>query len=145
MRGWMGTSTTFFFSIRRRHTIGALVTGVQTCALPISAFAIVPDATRGELARAIAAAGAAFPAWRALSFDQRRACLLDFAAAILGDRDRIAEALTRKQGKPLARALSEIGNAVRAIEDICPIDVKPPLLRDQSEEHPYELQSIRRI
>src|SRR3546814_7654955 len=26
---------TFFFSIRRRHTICALVTGVQTCALPI--------------------------------------------------------------------------------------------------------------
>src|SRR3546814_5329967 len=25
----------FFFSSRRRHTIGALVTGVQTCALPI--------------------------------------------------------------------------------------------------------------
>src|SRR3546814_5537736 len=25
-----------FFSIRRRHTICALVTGVQTCALPIS-------------------------------------------------------------------------------------------------------------
>src|SRR3546814_9443189 len=27
----------FFFSSRRRHTRGALVTGVQTCALPISA------------------------------------------------------------------------------------------------------------
>src|SRR3546814_4286325 len=27
----------YFFSIRRRHTRGALVTGVQTCALPISA------------------------------------------------------------------------------------------------------------
>src|SRR3546814_4224668 len=27
----------FFFSSRRRHTICALVTGVQTCALPISA------------------------------------------------------------------------------------------------------------
>src|SRR3546814_1340278 len=26
----------FFFSIRRRHTSCALVTGVQTCALPIS-------------------------------------------------------------------------------------------------------------
>src|SRR3546814_1733880 len=26
----------FFFSSRRRHTSGALVTGVQTCALPIS-------------------------------------------------------------------------------------------------------------
>src|SRR3546814_14111526 len=27
-----------FFSSRRRHTRGALVTGVQTCALPISSF-----------------------------------------------------------------------------------------------------------
>src|SRR3546814_6718967 len=31
----------FFFSSRRRHTRCALVTGVQTCALPIS-FPIVP-------------------------------------------------------------------------------------------------------
>src|SRR3546814_6291917 len=30
----------FFFSSRRRHTRCALVTGVQTCALPISAYAI---------------------------------------------------------------------------------------------------------
>src|SRR3546814_6376295 len=28
----------FFFSSRRRHTSCALVTGVQTCALPICAF-----------------------------------------------------------------------------------------------------------
>src|SRR3546814_548334 len=28
----------FYFSSRRRHTRCALVTGVQTCALPISAF-----------------------------------------------------------------------------------------------------------
>src|SRR3546814_19144693 len=30
----------FFFSSRRRHTRCALVTGVQTCALPISALAL---------------------------------------------------------------------------------------------------------
>src|SRR3546814_6937699 len=30
----------FFFSSRRRHTRGALVTGVQTCALPISFLAV---------------------------------------------------------------------------------------------------------
>src|SRR3546814_2579982 len=30
----------FFFSSRRRHTRCALVTGVQTCALPIFVFAI---------------------------------------------------------------------------------------------------------
>src|SRR3546814_16488246 len=31
----------FFFSSRRRHTRCALVTGVQTCALPISIFTLV--------------------------------------------------------------------------------------------------------
>src|SRR3546814_5727884 len=31
----------FFFSSRRRHTRCALVTGVQTCALPISVFSYV--------------------------------------------------------------------------------------------------------
>src|SRR3546814_3129050 len=36
----------FFFSSRRRHTRCALVTGVQTCALPIYAIAANnPDAT----------------------------------------------------------------------------------------------------
>src|SRR3546814_10496688 len=35
-RGW---SFVFFFSSRRRHTRCALVTGVQTCALPISLIA----------------------------------------------------------------------------------------------------------
>src|SRR3546814_13049116 len=33
----------FFFSSRRRHTRCALVTGVQTCALPISPFLATPD------------------------------------------------------------------------------------------------------
>src|SRR3546814_8099172 len=35
----------FFFSSRRRHTSCALVTGVQTCALPISRTAITGMAT----------------------------------------------------------------------------------------------------
>src|SRR3546814_6931591 len=33
---YISVLTFFFFSSRRRHTICALVTGVQTCALPIS-------------------------------------------------------------------------------------------------------------
>src|SRR3546814_10077989 len=36
----------FFFSSRRRHTRCALVTGVQTCALPILALAMQWAATR---------------------------------------------------------------------------------------------------
>src|SRR3546814_9120605 len=33
----------FFFSSRRRHTRCALVTGVQTCALPISLFHVLAE------------------------------------------------------------------------------------------------------
>src|SRR3546814_8746074 len=38
----------FFFSSRRRHTRCALVTGVQTCALPISTFGYRPGAGQGK-------------------------------------------------------------------------------------------------
>src|SRR3546814_6047456 len=40
----------FFFSSRRRHTRCALVTGVQTCALPISSARRVPRGGRGDVA-----------------------------------------------------------------------------------------------
>src|SRR3546814_12432484 len=44
----------FFFSSRRRHTRCALVTGVQTCALPIwfaqASVWFAPDATEQEIA-----------------------------------------------------------------------------------------------
>src|SRR3546814_9106919 len=38
----------FFFSSRRRHTRCALVTGVQTCALPIYGTVLAVGATPGE-------------------------------------------------------------------------------------------------
>src|SRR3546814_2396746 len=50
----------FFFSSRRRHTICALVTGVQTCALPIfrMAAALVADGLRRRSLSTIRALGA---------------------------------------------------------------------------------------
>src|SRR3546814_20032218 len=39
----------FFFSSRRRHTSCALVTGVQTCALPISNGVFTPGAVASPL------------------------------------------------------------------------------------------------
>src|SRR3546814_9678367 len=36
----------FFFLRRRRHTMCALVTGVQTCALPISCHALLQECVR---------------------------------------------------------------------------------------------------
>src|SRR3546814_3501069 len=46
----------FFFSSRRRHTRCALVTGVQTCALPISGKG--PGSRRARRAEALRALGA---------------------------------------------------------------------------------------
>src|SRR3546814_9432840 len=43
----------FFFSSRRRHTRCALVTGVQTCALPISAFGLLFTPTFYVVCRAL--------------------------------------------------------------------------------------------
>src|SRR3546814_2360986 len=46
----------FFFSSRRRHTRCALVTGVQTCALPISIEAVIEPAR--QLAKPVVVGGA---------------------------------------------------------------------------------------
>src|SRR3546814_2170256 len=43
------TSLFFFFSSRRRHTRCALVTGVQTCALPISVLVFADGLKRKNL------------------------------------------------------------------------------------------------
>src|SRR3546814_3154037 len=49
----------FFFSSRRRHTRCALVTGVQTCALPISCRRVIgsPDAMLVAMLRATSKTG----------------------------------------------------------------------------------------
>src|SRR3546814_1899901 len=59
----------FFFSSRRRHTRCALVTGVQTCALPISASPALcrldrPDHAAGERGAAARARCDRGPRWR---------------------------------------------------------------------------------
>src|SRR3546814_2050406 len=57
----------FFFSSRRRHTRCALVTGVQTCALPILQSGQLPVTPRALLPAAAAALAVMVP-WRAPSF-----------------------------------------------------------------------------
>src|SRR3546814_4655507 len=47
----------FVFSSRRRHTRCALVTGVQTCALPILLAAVLFELFRGKLKTALVKGG----------------------------------------------------------------------------------------
>src|SRR3546814_6321607 len=55
----------FFFSSRRRHTRCALVTGVQTCALPIYATEVDLSAFRDPIEALGRVAGALIPAYSA--------------------------------------------------------------------------------
>src|SRR3546814_10271899 len=54
----------FFFSIIRRHTICALVTGVQTCALPIFFFYLAQVVTPMFQGAELDARAAQQPAWQ---------------------------------------------------------------------------------
>src|SRR3546814_7319423 len=64
----------FFFSSRRRHTRCALVTGVQTCALPISDLAQVggKNSSLGEMIGELAGLGVSVPGGFATTADAFR-------------------------------------------------------------------------
>ena len=62
----------------------------------------IPEGTRGDAQRAIAAANEAWPAWSGLSAFDRAAAMRRIAAAIDGRREDLARTLALDQGKPLA-------------------------------------------
>ena len=68
----------------------------------------VPDMSTAETKRAIAAAEAALPAWRALTAKQRSNILRKWYDLILANADDLALILTTEMGKPLAEAKGEI-------------------------------------
>src|SRR5690349_12120525 len=68
----------------------------------------VPDMSTAETKRAIAAAEAALPAWRALTAKERSRILRKWFDLIVANADDLATLLTTEQGKPLAEAKGEI-------------------------------------
>ncbi len=68
----------------------------------------VPSMTRSDVARAVAAADRALPAWRARSARDRSSLLRKWFDLCLEHRDDLATILTSEQGKPLAEARGEI-------------------------------------
>jgi aldehyde dehydrogenase (NAD+) len=80
-------------------------------ALPADVLARVPLSSSGDVGAAIAAAAAAFPAWRRTSPITRGQVLLR-AGRILEQRaEELARLLTREQGKTLAEARGELPRA----------------------------------
>jgi succinate-semialdehyde dehydrogenase/glutarate-semialdehyde dehydrogenase len=76
----------------------------------------VPDCGAAETRRAIAAAEAAFGAWRARPAGERSAILERWHALVLQNTADLARIMTAEQGKPLAEAEGEIRYAATFIK-----------------------------
>ena len=76
----------------------------------------VPDMGAAETRRAIDAANAAWPSWRAKTAKERAAILRKWFELMMAAQDDLALLLTTEQGKPLAEARGEIAYGASFIE-----------------------------
>src|SRR3546814_1475395 len=90
-----GSYLIFFFSSRRRHTRCALVTGVQTCALPIWFAIKVEDL--GLRSYFTCRNGCFRPLWACEVDLELGASLGDFVALVRGTSDEIGRASCRER------------------------------------------------
>ena len=81
-----------------------------------SVLGSVPDMGAAETKRAIDAANAALPAWRALPAKERSKILRKWYDLIMANADDLALLLTAEQGKPLAEAKGEITYGASFVE-----------------------------
>ena len=76
----------------------------------------VPNMGTAETSRAIEAANAAYPAWRAMLAKERGAILRKLSDLMLANADDLAVIMTAEQGKPLAESKGEIVYAASFID-----------------------------
>src|SRR3546814_9211040 len=124
----------FFFSSRRRHTRCALVTGVQTCALPISAAGPLvcpkpsPDSKPGCVRCAIHAT------WQRGAFLCYTLPYVDFRGVRRGRARPFPH-----EGRGRIRYVHCVDSCRRAVPELS------DRIARRSEEHTSELQSLMRI
>ena len=76
----------------------------------------VPNMGAAETRRAIEAAHAAWPAWRAKTAKERAACLRKWFELMMANQEDLAVLMTVEQGKPLAESRGEIAYGASFIE-----------------------------
>ncbi|MFS2008849.1 aldehyde dehydrogenase family protein [Azospirillum sp. CT11-132] len=86
-------------------------------------FAAAPDCTPELLDRAVAAARAAFPAWRDLGPDRRSALLKQAGDLMAANAEPLKALLTREQGKPLDDAAGEVAGAAYWLKSFARMDI----------------------
>ncbi len=93
-------------------------------------YALAPDASREDLDRAVASAGAAFPAWRDTPIDERRKALLALADRLEGALPELAELLVHEQGKSRMNAAMEVGISAMWIRAVAATDLPVEVLSE---------------
>src|SRR3546814_7917625 len=147
----------FFFSCKRRHTIFALVTGVQTCALPISVvYGVNHDQLKPEHTIVSNAscttnclAPVAYVLNRAVGIERG---FMTTVHAYTGDQSTV-DTLHKDLRRARAAAVSMIPTstgAAKAVGLVLPelkgkLDGTAIRVPTRSEEHTSELQSLMRI
>jgi malonate-semialdehyde dehydrogenase (acetylating)/methylmalonate-semialdehyde dehydrogenase len=91
----------------------------------------VDFATVEEIDKAVQAAKAAFPAWRALSLSRRTELFFRIRELVHQRREEIARFLTAEHGKVLSDALGEVARGLEVIEFCCGM---PELLKGDFSE-----------
>src|SRR5579862_7880290 len=77
---------------------------------------VVPMSTRDEVREAIAAAKAAFPAWRDTPAPTRGKIILKVAALMTEQKDDLARILTLEEGKVFQESLAEVQRGINILE-----------------------------
>src|SRR3546814_1439579 len=126
-------SVVFFYSSRRRHTICALVTGVQTCALPICAAATYIDAKVRHYQGIVGSV-----ANEVGLFDPIRG---DFSGARLPFSPKWQSSLSADYSLPLGGVNLTMGTTISSQSKSLGVLA----ITNRSEEHTSELQSLMRI
>ncbi|MDP3855156.1 aldehyde dehydrogenase family protein [Phenylobacterium sp.] len=87
-------------------------------------------ASKAQLDKAVAAAKAAFPAWRDTPIAERRATLVAMADIIKANAPELARLLTQEQGKPIEAATGEVYGASAFFRYFSTLDLPIKVLDD---------------
>ena len=96
-------------------------------------IAEAPDCSREQLDQAVAAARAAFPAWKAKSIDERRHYLHAISARLFEHLDGLKRLLTLEQGKPFGDAEFEVGGAGMFVQGTATLTLPETVNEDSGE------------
>ncbi len=91
--------------IMTQATVGVINPAIE------EAFAQIPVGTPAHVDQAVAAARAAFPAWSALSHNDRKARLHQLADALEANMPELMQLVTQETGKPM-RGFGDIGSGM---------------------------------